>query len=146
LNDSNTNSFLVWSLPRGFHDSVLFDLIWFHSFVSAAFCTITNRLVFTALPSNELLRQSHKTSGQALKSVKVIWLQLGDAAVHTGYLPTSPTSPITDNEHREFGGFVLDENGNPELALFGITKLFVILLIHRRCCHSELSWSTIVYL
>jgi hypothetical protein len=53
---------------------------------------------------------------------------------------------ITDNEYREFGGLILSENGNPEMAVFGTTELFVILLIHRLCCCSELSLSRGVHL
>jgi hypothetical protein len=36
-------------------------------------------------------------------------------------------SPITDNEHGEFGGLIADQNGNPVMAVFGTIELFVLL-------------------
>jgi hypothetical protein len=80
---------------------------------------MANRLAFTALSSNELWRQSNKASDQALKSMKLISLRLEDPAVHTGLF--THIAPITDNEHREFGRFIVDENGNPRMAVFGMT-------------------------
>jgi hypothetical protein len=77
------------------------------------------------LPSNELWRQSHKASDQALKSAKLISLRLEDPAVHTGLFTN--IAAITDNEHREFGGLVADQNRNPGMAVFGTRELFVIL-------------------